>query len=474
VRTEKTGFYIRPVRTEDKDKGGIMEDMSYEDLEDPPGTKPPHANPRPQVWAGVTEEDWNDWHWQVRNRITKLDELKQVINLTAEEEQGVVGAREAFRMAITPYFVSLMDPHDPGCPIRRQVVPTVSELHVDEVDREDPLGEEEDSPVPGLVHRYPDRVLMVVTDQCPTYCRFCTRRRLVSRGRESVSLQKIDGMIEYVREHSEVRDALISGGDGLFVAQPVLEHLLRGLRSIPHLEVIRIGTRVPVNLPQRITSSLVEMLRRYHPLWINIHVNHPQEITPEMARACAMLADAGIPLGSQTVLLAGINDCPNVIRQLVQDLVKIRVRPYYLYQCDLSEGIGHFRTPVSKGIEIIEHLRGHTSGFAIPTFVIDAPGGGGKVPVMPQYLMSQSDSRVVVRNYEGQMFSYPEPRRYEAHDPAQCRFCADRLGVPKVGVAARLTPSEAPVLAPEPGAQVWPILAEQGLAVGAEPARRKR
>jgi lysine 2,3-aminomutase len=328
--------------------------------------------------------------------------------------------------------------------------------------------------VPGLVHRYPDRVLLVVTDQCPAYCRFCTRRRLVSRGRETVNLEKIDRMIEYVREHGEVRDALISGGDGLFVAQPVLEHLLSGLRSISHLEVIRIGTRLPVYLPQRITPNLVEMLRRYHPLWINIHVNHPREITPEMTRACAMLADAGIPLGSQTVLLSGINDCPNVIKRLVQELVKIRVRPYYLYQCDLSEGIGHFRTPVGKGIEIIEHLRGHTSGFAIPTFVIDAPGGGGKVPVMPQYLMSQSDSRVVVRNYEGQMFSYPEPRHYEAHDPAQCRFCADQLGRPKVGVAAKLTPAEAPILAPEVGEQAWPILTGHRLAVAAEPAGRKR
>jgi lysine 2,3-aminomutase len=451
-----------------------MQEMSYEDLEDPPGTKPPHADSRPRVWAGVSEEDWNDWHWQVRNRITKLDELKKVIRPTPDEEQGVVGAREAFRMAITPYFASLMDAYDPGCPIRRQVVPTARELLVEAADREDPLGEEADSPVAGLVHRYPDRVLLVVTDQCPAYCRFCTRRRLVSRGRETVSLEKIDGMIAYVREHGEVRDALISGGDGLFVAQPVLEHLLRGLRGIPHLEIIRIGTRLPVYLPQRITPDLVEMLRRYHPLWINIHVNHPREITPEMAGACAMLADAGIPLGSQTVLLAGINDCPNVLKRLVQELVKIRVRPYYLYQCDLSEGIGHFRTPVGKGIEIIEHLRGHTSGFAIPTFVIDAPGGGGKVPVMPQYVMSQSDSRVVVRNYEGQMFSYPEPRHYEAHDPAQCRFCADQVGRPKVGVAAKLTPAEAPVLATEVGDQAWPLLREHRLAMAAEPAGRGR
>jgi lysine 2,3-aminomutase len=426
------------------------------------------------VWAGASEEEWQDWHWQVRNRVTKLDELKRVLVLTPEEEEGVIGASRAFRMAISPHFLSLMDPQDPNCPIRRQVVPTVHELNFDQSDLEDPLSEEADSPVPGLVHRYPDRVLMVVTDQCPAYCRFCTRRRLVSRGRETVSLHKMKGMIEYVRQHHEVRDAVISGGDGLFVSGQALEYLLRGLRSIPHLEIIRIGTRVPVYLPQRITPQLVEMLRRYHPLWINIHVNHPQEITPEMSRACGMLADAGIPLGSQTVLLAGINDCPNVMKRLVQGLLKIRVRPYYMYQCDLSQGLGHFRTPVSKGIEIIENLRGHTSGLAVPNFVIDAPGGGGKVPLMPQYLMSQSDSRVVVRNYEGEMFSYPEPQHYEKHDPARCQFCADQLGQPKVGVAATMTPAEGTGLDAAVLSQPWPVLAMTAPDNGSGPDRRRR
>jgi lysine 2,3-aminomutase len=447
-------------------EGKMMEQLIYEEMEEPPGTKPPHAYPRPQIWAGVSEEAWNDWHWQVRNRITTLEELKRVLPLTPEEEEGVIGASRAFRMAITPYFASLMDPWDAHCPIRRQVVPTAQELHTSPADLEDPLSEDADSPVPGLVHRYPDRVLMVVTDQCPAYCRFCTRRRLVSRGRETMSLEKIDRMIQYVRHHEEVRDALISGGDGLFISEAVLEHLLRSLREIPHLEVIRIGTRLPVYLPQRITPRLVDMLRRYHPLWINIHVNHPREITPEMSRACQMLADAGIPLGSQTVLLAGINDCPNVIKRLVQELVKIRVRPYYMYQCDLSEGIGHFRTPVAKGIEIIEHLRGHTSGFAIPHFVIDAPGGGGKVPVMPQYLVSQSDSRVVVRNYEGQMFSYPEPARYETHDAARCSFCSEQLGHPKVGVAAALTPAGNGHLRAPEVQDTWRVLSGADLPVG--------
>ncbi len=460
--------------SQNTETGRVMEERSYEDWEEPPGTKPPHASPRTQLWAGVSEEEWQDWHWQVRNRVTKLDELKRVLVLTPEEEEGVIGASRAFRMAITPYFLSLVDPQDPNCPIRRQVVPTVHELKFDRSDLEDPLSEEADSPVPGLVHRYPDRVLMVVTDQCPAYCRFCTRRRLVSRGRETVSLHKMKGMIEYVRQHHEVRDALISGGDGLFLSEQALEYLLHGLRSIPHLEIIRIGTRVPVYLPQRITPRLVEMLRRYHPLWINIHVNHPQEITPEMARACGMLADAGIPLGSQTVLLAGINDCPSVMKRLVQSLLKIRVRPYYMYQCDLSQGLGHFRTPVSKGIEIIEHLRGHTSGLAVPNFVIDAPGGGGKVPLMPQYLMSQSDSRVVVRNYEGEMFSYPEPQHYERHDPARCRFCADLLEQPKVGVAATLTPGEGTGLDTEVLSQPWAVLATTGPDENSGPDRRRR
>jgi len=456
-------------------KGETTREMSREELEDPPGTKPPPPRSRPHIWAGVSEEEWNDWHWQIRNRITKLEELKQVLELTPEEEEGVIRARETLPMAITPYFVSLMNPHDPNCPIRRQVVPTSHELEVYPTDLEDPLSEDSQSPVPGLVHRYPDRVLLVVTDQCPSYCRFCTRRRLVGSGQERASLQKIDGMVEYIRQHSEVRDALISGGDGLFLSEGVFEHLLSGLRRIPHLEVIRIGTRVPVYLPQRITPRLVEIMRRYHPLWINIHVNHPQEITPEMAKACTMLADAGIPLGSQTVLLAGINDCPNIIKRLVHELVKIRVRPYYLYQCDLSEGIGHFRTPVSKGIEIIEHLRGHTSGFAVPTFVIDAPGGGGKVPIAPQYLLSQSDSRVVVRNYEGRFFSYPEPEHYHGHDAANCPFCVDQLRRRKAGVAAMLTPA-GPSRSKEEKIpeELWGLVEERGLPLIIERVERQR
>ncbi len=449
--------------------------INMEEVEHPPHEEPPHPGPRPSIWAEVSEDEWNDWHWQVGNRITKLEELQRVLELSPEEEEGVIGASRAFRMAITPYFVSLVDAHDTNCPIRRQVIPTRHEMRVSRSDLEDPLGEDADSPVPGLVHRYPDRVLLVVTDQCPSYCRFCTRRRLVSSGRERFSRRKIDAMVEYIRQHGEVRDALISGGDGLFLSEDALEYILSSLRRIPHLEVIRIGTRMPVYLPQRITPQLVDVLRRYHPLWINIHVNHPKEITPEMSQACAMLTGAGIPLGSQTVLLAGINDCPNTIKRLVQELVRIRVRPYYLYQCDLSEGIGHFRTPVSKGVEIIEHLRGHTSGFAIPTFVIDAPGGGGKVPLMPQYLISQSDSRVVLRNYAGRILTYPEPEHYVAHDATRCSFCTDRQRRSPAGVAAMLTPTEASAL-PEIEAQgeAWPLLQEGGVAIGTGSDRRYR
>jgi len=466
-----TAARTRPLSTPLVNVGKEMK----EEAEEPPGTKPPPSRPRPRIWADVSEEGWNDWHWQIRNRVTELEKLKQVLELTPEEEEGVIRARETLRMAITPYFVSLIDPRDPNCPLRRQVVPTSHELQVYPIDRQDPLSEDAQSPVPGLVHRYPDRVLLLVTDRCPSYCRFCTRRRLVSSGQERTSQQKIEGMVEYISQHREVRDALVSGGDGLFLSEGMLEHLLSNLRRIPHLEVIRIGTRVPVYLPQRITPQLVEMLRRYHPLWINIHVNHPKEITPEMAKACAMLADAGIPLGSQTVLLAGINDCPNIIKRLVQELVKIRVRPYYLYQCDLSEGIGHFRTPVSKGIEIIEHLRGHTSGFAVPTFVIDAPGGGGKVPIAPQYLLSQSDSRVVLRNYEGRFFSYPEPQHYHGHDATSCPFCTDQLRRSKVGVAAMLTPAEAarPPEEATPG-KFWGLVEERRLPLIIEEGRRQR
>ena len=290
----------------------------------------------------------------------------------------------------------------------------------------DSLAEDAHSPVPGLVHRYPDRVLMLVTTQCASYCRFCTRSRIVGDPHAQFGPAVYEQQLAYIAATPQIRDVLISGGDPMIMAQRSLEGLLKRLRAIPHVEVIRIGTRVPVFLPQRVTDDLVHMLRQYHPLWMNIHFNHPDEITPDVETALARLADVGIPLGSQTVLLSGVNDCPNIMRALVQKLVKNRVRPYYLYQCDLVHGAGHFRTPVAKGVEIMEGLRGHTSGFAIPTFVIDAPEGGGKVPILPNYLLSMSDSRVIVRNYEGHVSSYAQPTAYAAHNPATCSFCQNR------------------------------------------------
>ena len=392
------------------------------EFEEPPGRqRPPHP------WEDVPLEQWNDWRWQLTHRLGTAEELARVIRLTPEEEAGF-SAPGHFRVDVPPYFASLMDPDDPHCPIRRQVIPTESELLACAGETSDSLAEDVHSPVPGLVHRYPDRVLMLVTTQCASYCRFCTRSRLVGDAHAQFGSAQYEQQLAYIAATPQIRDVLVSGGDPLMLSQRVLESLLRQLRAIPHVEVIRLGTRMPVFLPQRITADLVAMLRRYHPLWMNIHFNHPREITPEVQTALARLADAGIPLGSQTVLLAGINDCPSVIKALLHELVKNRVRPYYLYQCDLVAGAGHFRTPVSKGIEIMEALRGHTSGFAIPAYVIDAPEGGGKVPILPNYLLSMSDSRVVVRNYEGFVSTYVQPTEYRTHDPRTCAYCQAHCG----------------------------------------------
>lgn len=366
-----------------------------------------------EIWKDVTEEEWNDWHWQVRNRITTLDQLKKVAELTPEEEEGVKEALKTLRMGITPYYACLMDPKDPKDPVRMQAIPTIKETVRAESDMPDPLNEDTDSPVPGLTHRYPDRVLFLVTDMCSMYCRHCTRRRFAGQNDAGVPDEKIERMLDYIRKTPVVRDVLLSGGDALMISDKRLEYIIKELRAIPHVEIIRIGSRTPVVCPQRITPELVNMLKKYHPIWLNTHFNHPKEITEASSKACALLADAGVPLGNQSVLLRGINDSVAVMKDLVHKLVKIRVRPYYIYQCDLSLGISHFRTPVSKGIEIIEGLRGHTSGFCVPTFVVDAPGGGGKIPVMPQYLISQSPDRVVLRNYEGVITTYTQPSCYD-------------------------------------------------------------
>jgi lysine 2,3-aminomutase len=324
-------------------------------------------------------------------------------------------------MAITPYYLSLIDPDNPYCPIRRQSIPTIAETHKVAADLLDPLHEDQDSPVPGLTHRYPDRVLFLITDKCSMYCRHCTRRRFAGQRDAESSKDNIQLAIDYIARTKQIRDVLLSGGDALLVSDEMLESIIQRIYAIPHVEVIRIGTRVPVVCPQRITDNLVNMLKKYHPIWINTHFNHSKEITPEAAEACAKLANAGIPLGNQSVLLRGINDCVHVMKRLVHDLLKIRVRPYYIYQCDLSVGIEHFRTPVAKGIEIIESLRGHTSGYAVPTFVVDAPGGGGKIPVMPDYLISHGTKRVVLRNYEGIITAYTEPENYVEN--CQCEDC---------------------------------------------------
>jgi lysine 2,3-aminomutase len=374
------------------------------------------------MWENVTTEQWNSWKWQIANRITTVEELEKVVNLTTQEKNGIKAALNKLKMAITPYYATLIDPDDYDCPIRKQAIPTIDETKISESDSNDPLHETVDSPVPGLTHRYPDRVLLLITQQCSMYCRHCTRRRFAGHEDESLSVDNLLEAIKYIKNHKEVRDVLISGGDALCVSDEKLELVLKKLRDIDHVEIIRIGTRVPVVMPQRITKTLCDIIKKYHPVWINTHFNHPNEFTEESMLACKMLADAGIPLGNQSVLLKNVNDCPYIMKDLMQKLVKNRVRPYYIYQCDLSEGIEHFRTPVSTGIEIIELLRGHTSGLAVPTFVIDAPGGGGKIPVNPQYLISQSSDKVILRNYEGVICTYTEPTD-KSHECKQCGIC---------------------------------------------------
>ncbi|OGP93996.1 MAG: lysine 2,3-aminomutase [Deltaproteobacteria bacterium RBG_19FT_COMBO_56_10] len=345
----------------------------------------------------------------MRNRITSLDVIRELMPLTRREEEGIKRATGRLAMAITPYFFSLIDRQDPKCPIRKQAIPRLEEFSVASCEMVDPCGEDSHSPVPGLVHRYPDRALLIVTDSCAMYCRYCTRKRMVGEEHPPMPVDRLDDALKYIRSKKSIRDVLISGGDPLMMKSEVLENYIAKLRAIPHIDIIRIGTRVPVTLPMRVNEELVSMLRKYHPLYISIHFSHPREITPEVAKACTLLADAGIPLGSQTVLLKGVNDRTATMKRLMHELLKIRVRPYYLYQCDMAMGTGHFRTPVTVGMNIIEELRGHTTGYAVPTFVVDAPGGGGKIPVAPNYLLSQAKGKVVLRNYENKIFTYTEP-----------------------------------------------------------------
>ena len=390
-----------------------------------------------EAWKNVSDAEWNDWKWQTANRITSVEQLKKIINLTPKEEQDIEAVVKNFRLGITPYYASLMDADDPRCPVRMQAVPVVAENHRSDADMLDPLHEDEDSPAPGLTHRYPDRVLFLITDQCSMYCRHCTRRRLAGETDGARSMDDIKKCIEYIRKTPVVRDVLLSGGDCLLVDDDILDYIFTELRKIPHVQVVRLGSRTPVVMPQRLTDDLCNMLKKHHPVWLNTHFNHPKEMTPEAIEALRKLADAGIPLGNQSVLLRGVNDCPHIMRDLVHDLVRNRVRPYYIYQCDLSLGIEHFRTSVAAGINIIEGLRGHTSGYAVPTFVVDAPGGGGKIPVMPQYIISQSPDKVILRNYEGVITTYTEPTDL-AKMECNCDYCTGKKEYHYEGVAGLL------------------------------------
>ena len=383
---------------------------------------PPRRAP---IYQDIPAQKWVDWRWQLSHRLNNPADFEKIFTLM-ESERFALDTEGLFRLEITPYFASLIDPQDPQDPVRKQVIPTSGEIIPFNGMMGDSLAEDLHSPVPGLVHRYPDRVLMLVTTQCASYCRYCTPARIVGDPALTFSRDEHEAQIDYIRRTPQVRDVLLSGGDPITLPQKVLEDLLVKLRSIPHVEIIRIGSRIPVFMPQRITTDLSEMLQRYHPLWLNTHVNHPNEITAELADACDKLSRAGIPIGNQTVLLAGINDCIHIQRKLVHDLAIIRVRPYYLYQCDLVEGAGHFRTPVAKGVEIIEGLRGHTSGFSIPQYVVDGPGGAGKVPMGPNYLTSMSDHKIVLRNYQGMITTYEEPVEYTTHNALTCKFCQNK------------------------------------------------
>jgi lysine 2,3-aminomutase len=360
-------------------------------------------------WSNVSDSEWNDWHWQLKHRITTAEQLQRLMpTLAPEEYDGTKLANHKLALAITPYFFNLIDPADEYCPIRWQVIPRIEETDTASWEMTDPCGEDSHSPVPGLVHRYPDRVLFLVTDRCAAYCRYCTRSRLVSNASGYDFHPEFDRQIEYIRQNKAVRDVLLSGGDPLLFSDEKLEYLLSQLRAIPHVEFLRIGTRIPIFLPQRITPELCATLKKYHPLFVSIHSNHPRELTTEVRDALGRLADAGVPLGNQSVLLRHVNDDATVMKAHLQKLLMCRVKPYYIYQCDLIAGSAHLRASVRSGIQIMEKLRGHTTGYAVPTYVIDAPGGGGKVPVSPEYVLSRNADRVVIRNYEGKIFEYPE------------------------------------------------------------------
>jgi lysine 2,3-aminomutase len=359
-------------------------------------------------YPNISDQQWNDWKWQIANRVVTASRLERFLNLTGDEKAAVEGLATQLPLAITPYFLSLLVENGANYPLRRTVVPTINEIVRMPEEADDPLGEDHQSPVAGIVHRYPDRVLFLALDFCSTYCRYCTRSRVVGHGRLVFDRRRLERGLEYIQRTPAIRDVLLSGGDPLTLSDSQLDWLLTRLRQIKHVEIIRIGTKIPAVLPQRVTPKLVHILKRHHPLWMSLHFTHPDECTLESSRACQLLADAGIPLGSQTVLLKHINDSVETMGCLVRQLLRMRVRPYYLYQCDPISGSSHFRTPVAKGLEIIQGLRGFTSGYAVPTYVIDAPGGGGKIPLMPEYCQGRDGCDIVLRNYEGKTYRYPD------------------------------------------------------------------
>ncbi len=365
--------------------------------------------PRPDVWKDTEDKDWNNWIWQQQKRVKSFEQLEKVLNVTPDEREAYAKSNEMFNMGITPYYASLMDPNDPNCPIRLQSVPTMGELTVREMDLEDPLGEEKDMPVPGITHRYPDRVLFYTTHNCPVFCRHCTRKRKVSDPSSAAANKQLEDGLTYISEHKEIRDVVISGGDPLSNSDDRLEYILSRLRAMEHIEIFRLGTRNLVTLPQRITDSFAEMLTKYHPVFVHTHFNHPKECTQEAFDAVARLVNRGCVVNNQMVLLKGVNDDPKIVKELNHKLLMMRVRPYYIFQCDMAQGISHFRTPVEKGLEIIEALRGWTSGMAVPHYVIDGPGGGGKIPLIPNYVVKREGKKWTLRNYKNDQFVYEEP-----------------------------------------------------------------
>ena len=361
------------------------------------------------AFGEISHDDWNDWRWQQRKRFRLIDQLENVIHVSQGERFAFEKSNEMFHMGITPYYASLMDKDDPHCPIRLQSVPQMGELDILDSDLEDPLAEERDMPVPGITHRYPDRVLFYTTHNCPVYCRHCTRKRKVSDPSTMAAKEQIETAIDYIARTKTVRDIVISGGDPLSLSDERLDYILGRLRAIPHVEIFRMGTRNLVTLPQRVTDDFVNMLKKHQPVFVNTHFNHPKECTAEALDACRKLADAGCVMGNQMVLLKGVNDDYRIVKELNHRLLLMRVRPYYIYQCDLSQGISHFRTTIKTGLDIMEKLRGHTSGLAVPTYVVDAPGGGGKIPMLPEYVVSYSDKKLVLRNFQHREFTYIEP-----------------------------------------------------------------